>query len=230
MWTFCDDAGIHPASSKRLKMEVFPADPIAIEEIDAMLGELLSQGLIRRYTAKGADYFVVTGWHHQRIEKPRYNYPKPPNIKEVHDNSANGSGQVADKSATHLDRPDRPDRPDGPDRIRPDRMEAGPDLYERITTEHLQDTTRLLDWVKEVASTKSPPIKDLERDQVLVLAAAEHCLKPGAANNPSAMFVSLITGRKWKDVSSKDKSAGLARLKAHQSALTNRPIPGVTPT
>ena len=211
-------------------MEVFPADPITIEEIDAMLGELVAQGLIRRYTANGADYFVVTGWHHQRIEKPRYNYPRPPSAQEVNDKSANGRRQVADKSPTSLDRPDGPDGPDGPDRIRPDRMEAGPDLYERITTKHLQDTAGLLAWVKEVAATKSPPIKDQERDQVLVLAAAEHCLKPGAANNPSAMFVSLITGRKWKDVSAKDKSAGLARLKAHQSELTNRPIPGVTPT
>ena len=25
LWTFCDDRGVHPASAKRIKMEIFPA-------------------------------------------------------------------------------------------------------------------------------------------------------------------------------------------------------------
>ncbi len=33
MWIFCDDHGIHPASPKQLKMEVFPGDDITVAEV-----------------------------------------------------------------------------------------------------------------------------------------------------------------------------------------------------
>jgi len=75
MWTFCDDSGIHPASSKRLKMQVFPADHIPDEQMKAWIAELLEQKLIEEYTVNGQVFWQVTGWRHQLIKKPCYKYP-----------------------------------------------------------------------------------------------------------------------------------------------------------
>ena len=46
IWNFCDDQGIHPASAKTLKMEVFPGDDFSVAEIEAMVSEILNQGLM----------------------------------------------------------------------------------------------------------------------------------------------------------------------------------------
>lgn len=76
MWNFCDDAGNHPASAKTIKMQVFPGDDIAISEIQAMVDQLVSNGLLKKYSADDKDYLHVTGWHHQKIEKPNFKHPK----------------------------------------------------------------------------------------------------------------------------------------------------------
>jgi hypothetical protein len=77
MWSFCDDAGIHPASAKTLKAEVFPGDDITATEIEALVGELLATDLLVEYEAAGKRYWHVTGWHHQRIDQPTYKHPRP---------------------------------------------------------------------------------------------------------------------------------------------------------
>jgi uncharacterized phage protein (TIGR02220 family) len=81
MWSFCDDNGIHPASIKRLKMEVFPSDPFADPEIQTMVDELISADLLEQYTVTGKDYWLVTGWHkHQKIDRPTYRHPLPDGV------------------------------------------------------------------------------------------------------------------------------------------------------
>jgi len=77
LWNFCDDAGIHPASCKRLKMEIYPADDYSSSDIRRMIDELIDHGLVIEYTAKNVDYWQVTGWNHQKIDKPTYKYPQP---------------------------------------------------------------------------------------------------------------------------------------------------------
>ena len=78
IWNFCDDHGLHPASVKRLKMEVFPSDPLADNAIQEMVDELESAGLLHSYDAAGKGYWQVTGWaKHQKIEKPTYRHPLP---------------------------------------------------------------------------------------------------------------------------------------------------------
>lgn len=77
MWNFCDDGGNHPASAKTLKMQIFPGDDIAIHQIEAMVGELIKVGLLQQYTADGRNYWHVTGWKHQKIDKPSYKHPRP---------------------------------------------------------------------------------------------------------------------------------------------------------
>lgn len=75
LWNFCDDGGRHPDSAMRLKMEVFPADAISADDIEVMLGQLIEAELLERYAAQGKDWLQVTGWHHQRIDKPQFRYP-----------------------------------------------------------------------------------------------------------------------------------------------------------
>ena len=75
MWNFCDDAGVHPGSTQRLKMEVFPSDPFTIPQITGWVDELIAQGLIVEYEANHKSYWRVTGWNHQKIDRPTYRYP-----------------------------------------------------------------------------------------------------------------------------------------------------------
>lgn len=98
MWNFCDDAGIHPASAKTLKAEVFPADEILISEVQLLVDELINVGLIFEYEVAGKTYWQVTGWYHQKIEKPNFKHPKPLNPEEVDDQSASGRRTVGDQS------------------------------------------------------------------------------------------------------------------------------------
>jgi hypothetical protein len=78
LWNFADDEGRHPYSTKQCKAEVFPADPFSLEEIEQMLAELEANGLIAYYAVDGKEYFYITGWHHQRIDKPQKpKYPDP---------------------------------------------------------------------------------------------------------------------------------------------------------
>jgi hypothetical protein len=75
---FADDHGRHPYSAKQCKAEVFPADDLSLNDVLRMLSELSQNGLIAPYTVDGKEYFIITGWHHQRIDKPqKAKYPSP---------------------------------------------------------------------------------------------------------------------------------------------------------
>ena len=75
LWSFCDDAGRHPLSPLRIKMEVFPGDAIDGPGILLLIEELSENGLVKVYTVEDKEYLQVTGWHHQRIDKPHIRYP-----------------------------------------------------------------------------------------------------------------------------------------------------------
>lgn len=82
LWNFCDDAGRHSASISRIKMQVFPADDITQDDIAELVNELIDAGLVRPYEASGKHFWQVTGWHHQKIDKPTYRHPPPPEFDE----------------------------------------------------------------------------------------------------------------------------------------------------
>lgn len=77
LWNFCDDGGNHPASPRTLKMEVFPGDDFTAEQIGEYVQEMISASLIIEYQDNAKPYWHVTGWHHQKIEKPNYKHPAP---------------------------------------------------------------------------------------------------------------------------------------------------------
>jgi len=100
MWNFCDDAGIHPASAKTLKAEIFPADDIVSVDVQKLVDELIANELLAEYEISGKRYWKVTGWHHQRIEKPNFKHPKPTIRRPFDDHSATDPQPFDDHSTT----------------------------------------------------------------------------------------------------------------------------------
>lgn len=85
LWSFCDDSGRHPASARRLKAEVFPGDDLTTAEVETWISELVAAGLILPYVVDGKGFWLVTGWHHQRIDKPQpARYPSPDSEGAIH--------------------------------------------------------------------------------------------------------------------------------------------------
>jgi len=78
MWNFCDDGGVMPASVKSLKMKIFPGDDDTSESVRRLIDELIENGLILEYQVENKTYWQVTGWHHQKIDRPTYKYPPSP--------------------------------------------------------------------------------------------------------------------------------------------------------
>lgn len=78
LWNFCDDAGNHVASAKTIKAEIFPGDDISSDDVRRLLDELSSNSLIAFYSSENKDFLHVTGWYHQKIDKPTFKHPKFP--------------------------------------------------------------------------------------------------------------------------------------------------------
>lgn len=76
LWNFCDDGGNHVASAKTIKANVFPGDDIMSPSVQLLLDELSANGLIVYYSHENKDFLHVTGWHHQKIDKPTYKHPR----------------------------------------------------------------------------------------------------------------------------------------------------------
>ena len=108
LWNFSDDAGIHPASSLRLKMEVFPNDKCSDDEIRKWISELITNELMYEYEAEGKHYWQVSGWHrHQRIDRPTYRYPAHNKINDLDQKnltSSNINQQDFDEQSTNAQR------------------------------------------------------------------------------------------------------------------------------
>lgn len=71
LWNFVDDFGRAPIAPRTIKAQVMPGDNFTGEDIQAMLVQLQSIGLIKFYSADGKDFFEITGWSkHQKIDNP----------------------------------------------------------------------------------------------------------------------------------------------------------------
>ena len=82
LWNFCDDYGVHPYSLKTIKMSVFPGDSFTLDDIETWMCELIKSALIKTYHIENKRYFIITGWHHQKIDKPSHKYPLPEKFDE----------------------------------------------------------------------------------------------------------------------------------------------------
>lgn len=119
LWTFSDDYGVHPASPRRLKMEVFPADNFSAEDIAEWMHELIAAGLVIEYAAGDRQFWQVTGWRrHQRIESPTGRYPQPDGTvgatvrpKHSTNHSTNAPRTIADRSALEKEKEKEKEKP-----------------------------------------------------------------------------------------------------------------------
>lgn len=79
MWNFADDHGRMPCAPKTIKAQIFPSDDIDSANVRRMVDELSSNGLVRLYEVDGKEFLLITGWHHQKIDKRQAaKYPEPP--------------------------------------------------------------------------------------------------------------------------------------------------------
>lgn len=87
LWNFSDDNGVHPAKPKTLKAELYPMDDCTSVQVGEWMGELIAAGLVGEFedSATREKYWFVTGWaRHQKIDRPSFKYPAPPEISESH--------------------------------------------------------------------------------------------------------------------------------------------------
>lgn len=124
MWNFADDLGRLPLSVKTIKASVFPGDDIALDIVRGMIDELSRNGLILTYVVEDREYLQITGWQHQRIDKPQAGkcpspvngYSKtirgtfPPDRKGKEGKGEDGSAAIAAGAEAPLDDPSEPER------------------------------------------------------------------------------------------------------------------------
>lgn len=65
----------------RLKAECFPFDPFTKDDIQGFVNELVAAGLLVQFEFDGKEYWQVTGWNHQKIDKPHIKYGPKLNSK-----------------------------------------------------------------------------------------------------------------------------------------------------
>ena len=80
LWNFCDDVGRHPVNEKQLRASSFSSgDDLTLEAVRSMLVELAKTELIDLYEVGGKEYLQVTGWSHQKIDRPQPSkFPEKP--------------------------------------------------------------------------------------------------------------------------------------------------------
>lgn len=72
MWVFADDKGRHAANMRKLKLEIFPGDSFSDADIAMWFRELWLAGLIQVYKSRtDGVFFVISGWRHQKIDRPQ---------------------------------------------------------------------------------------------------------------------------------------------------------------
>ncbi len=78
MWNFADDTGRMTLSPRTLKAQLFPSDDLTSDDIRRMILELARNDLVGFYVIDNKEYLQITGWQHQRIDKPQPSkYPPP---------------------------------------------------------------------------------------------------------------------------------------------------------
>lgn len=80
LWNFADDAGRMADSAKTIKAQIFPGDDdVCSTMVRGMLDELSSIGLLQKFEVDGRAYLQITGWDHQKIDRPRPSKIPSPN-------------------------------------------------------------------------------------------------------------------------------------------------------
>jgi len=134
LWNFCDDDGRHPASTTRLRMEVFPGDDVTQGELARYVAELIDCGLLLEYSVNGSNYWQVTGWmRNQKVRYPTHLYPSPesPAATIIAGTLREYCRSVAVKDKSNQE--ERSQRRSDPNRVEPSRADhLDSDFWERV--------------------------------------------------------------------------------------------------
>jgi len=129
LWCLADRAGYLEDRPKKIKIQIFPADPV---DCDALMSELDKTKLIRRYSTTGGEYVWIPGFRaHQnphRREKPSAIPPHPDDVemRTGPEGERTGPGQEISDQGTTKDRP-RHDQGQTQVEPRPNRARLIPD-------------------------------------------------------------------------------------------------------
>ncbi|ACA18454.1 hypothetical protein M446_4096 [Methylobacterium sp. 4-46] len=79
LWNFADDAGRMALSPKRIKAQIYPSDDFTAADVRRMIDELAANDLVSVYVVDDEEFLAITGWHHQKIDRPQDpRTPEPP--------------------------------------------------------------------------------------------------------------------------------------------------------
>ena len=86
LWSYVDDNGVGRDNAALIQSDLFPqeSDPAEVlARITRALDELSRRKLIVRYTVENRAYLFITGWRHQKIDRPSLpRYPEPPTCED----------------------------------------------------------------------------------------------------------------------------------------------------
>lgn len=101
IWNYVDDNGVGDDDVEFIRAQIFPRDSrdgSLSTLIAGALEELVKVGMLQRYTGNdGRPYLYVTGWHHQRIDRPTASRKPLPDSSSTA-NSTRGPVGIVDDS------------------------------------------------------------------------------------------------------------------------------------
>lgn len=190
IWTFCDDAGRHPWAPRRLKAQIFPGDDFSADDVLRMLDELSAVGLIEDYEVDGERYFYVTGWKHQKIDRPQ----KPKFPDPFSERSANGS----DGTHNHKGEDIYPLIRDAPQQGSSAEQQKNDEQFEAFWRAYPK---RDGDNPKKPARLKFDAAIRRGEDPAAIVAGAEALARARAGQDPkfTPQAVTWLNQERWKD-------------------------------
>lgn len=163
LWNFCDDNGIHPYSPKTIKMEIFPGDEIKISQIENWLSELIANGLIKTYHVENKQYLIVTGWHHQKVDRPNPKHPLP---EKFDDDSTNDRRGINEQSPPEGKRSLREKESKGKGKVSICKSEFVFTLPESIDKNTWQEFVEMRERIKKPLTPYAAHLITLELDKI----------------------------------------------------------------
>lgn len=106
LWNFCDDAGRHKNSARQIKALIFPGDDdMSVDDVRRLIDELSANRLLTLYDAAGEQYLEISGWHHQKIDRPKPSkIPPPDEVEQVVENTKENKSSQNGRERSSNDR------------------------------------------------------------------------------------------------------------------------------
>jgi len=80
-WNLADDAGRLRWSADYINASLFMYEKLSRNRVEKLMAEVEAQKLVTPYEARGQGLAHISGWHHQRIDKPQpARFPPPPAV------------------------------------------------------------------------------------------------------------------------------------------------------